>query len=62
MMKVKQLEETKGAKAIAMMTAMMGVTMMMKMGVTMTMKMGVTTMTKMVETMGSHPQYLLMST
>ena len=54
MMKVKQLEETKGAKAIAMMTMMMGVTMMMKMGVTM--------MTKMVETMGSHPQYLLMST
>ena len=54
MMKVKQSEETKGVKAIVMMTVMMGVMM--------TMKMGVTTMTKMAETMGSHPQYLLMST
>ena len=54
MMKVKQSEETKGAKAIAMMTAMMGVMTTMKMGVTM--------MMMMVETMGSHPQYLLMST
>ena len=61
-MKVKQSEETKGVKAIAMITMMMRVMMTMKMGVTMTMKMGVMTMTKMAEMMGSHPQYLLMST